>query len=104
MERQNLDACVAALMNRSHIRLFLVVLVGDGSYVACEPYFDIATRKLANDVPMDVNDNNASTSSSGCSPKIEQCCFVSPFVNDESLRFSLLALAHLFIPVLSAVE
>ena len=74
------------------------------AYVACEPYFDIATGKLANDVPMDVNDNNASTSSSGCSPKIEQCCFVSPFVSDESLRFSLLALAHLFIPVPSAAE
>jgi hypothetical protein len=29
------------------------------AYVACEPYFDIATGKLANDVPMDVNDNNA---------------------------------------------
>ena len=74
------------------------------AYVACEPYFDIATGKLANDVPMDVNNNNASTSSSGCSPKIEQCCFVSRFVSDESLRVSLLALAHLFIPVPSAVE
>ena len=31
------------------------------AYVACEPYFDIATGKLANDVTMDVNDNNAST-------------------------------------------
>jgi hypothetical protein len=29
---------------------------------------------------------------------------VSPFVSDESLRFPLLALAHLFIPVPSAAE
>jgi hypothetical protein len=48
------------------------------AYVACDPYFDIATGKLANDVPMGANDNNASTSSSGCSPKIEQCCFGFP--------------------------
>jgi hypothetical protein len=56
MERQNLGTCVAALMNRSHSRLFLFVLVGVVADLACEPYFDLATEKFANDVPIDVND------------------------------------------------